>query len=356
VRDFFIANALYWIEEYRFDGLRVDAVHAIADDSPTHIVEEIARALHAGPARGRRVHLVLENDRNQAGLIDRGATAQWNDDAHHALHVLLTGETDGYYVDYARAPAAHLARTLAEGFAWQGEPSEHRKGERRGEASRHLPLTAFIPFLQNHDQVGNRALGERLSMLVPPAPLRVARAVLLLAPSVPMLFMGEEFAAATPFLYFCDFKGDLARAVREGRRREFAAFSRFADEQSREQIPDPGAPATFVASRLDWESVRLAPHAEALAHTRELLALRAREIVPRLARGRAHGEGRALGAHAVSVDWSLGDEFRLHLRANLGDEPVQIGEVPGKVIHLEGAPVADGTLPPWSASWSVGNR
>ena len=352
VREFFVANARYWIEEYRFDGLRMDAIHAIADDSPTHIVEEIARQLREGPAGGRFVHVTLENDANQATLIDRGATAQWNDDAHHAFHVLLTGETDGYYVDYARAPAAHLARTLAEGFAYQGESSEHRKGERRGEPSGHLSLTAFIPFVQNHDQVGNRAMGERLSMLVAHDRLRLAHAILLLAPSVPMLFMGEEFAAATPFLYFCDFEGDLARAVREGRRREFASFARFADERAREAIPDPGAKTTFAASRLDWESLKKAPHAQALEHVRKLLALRARVLTPRLA-APAHGTGRAVGMHALAVDWTFADGARIHLRANLGDAPVAMDSAPGELFHGEGTIAAAGQLAPWSAAWTL---
>jgi maltooligosyltrehalose trehalohydrolase len=230
VRDFFVHNALYWIDEYRFDGLRLDAVHAIADESSTHIVEEIARAVAVGPGHDRHVHVVLENDANSARLLERGARAQWNDDAHHGFHALLTGERDGYYGDYAADAARLLARALAEGFSWQGETSQHRGGARRGEPSTHLPLTAFVPFLQNHDQVGNRAMGERLATLVPPERLRLATAILLLAPSVPLVFMGDEFAARTPFLYFCDFEGELGRAVREGRRREFASFARFGDE------------------------------------------------------------------------------------------------------------------------------
>jgi len=353
VRDFFVANALYWIEEYRFDGLRLDAVHAIADESPTHIVEEIARELRTGPCAGRFVHLVLENDANQSSLIERGATAQWNDDAHHALHVLLAGETDGYYADYADRPEAHLARTLAEGFAYQGEASKHRNGERRGEPSSQLSLTAFIPFLQNHDQVGNRAFGERLAMLADPGRLRLGSAILILAPSIPMLFMGEEFAAATPFLYFTDFEGDLARAVREGRRREFAAFARFADEGARESIPDPGAASTFEASRLDWASLERPGHAQALAHTRTLLALRAREIVPLLARGAVHGKARVVAARAISVDWSFADGSNLALRANFGDGPVAMPPAAGELIHAEGAPPTGWTLAPWCAVWKL---
>jgi maltooligosyltrehalose trehalohydrolase len=352
VRDFFVHNALYWIVEFHLDGLRLDAVHAIADDSPVHIVEEVARAIAEGPGRERHVHVVLENDANSARLLERGATAQWNDDAHHAFHVLLTGERDGYYADYAAEPARHLARALAEGFAWQGEASGHRGGERRGEPSAHLPLTAFMPFLQNHDQVGNRALGERLALLAPPERVRLALAILLLAPSVPLLFMGEEFGARTPFLYFCDFEGELARAVRDGRRHEFASFARFADERAREAIPDPGDEATFFASRLDWESAGRGEHAAALEHCRRLLALRASALVPRLARG-ARGKASSPAPGIVVVDWTLGDGARLGLRANLGDAPAAPPPASGEVLHTEGADPSNATLAGWSAVWTL---
>src|SRR3954471_13155052 len=273
VRDFFIHNALYWIEEYRFDGLRLDAVHAIADDSPKHIVTEIAEAIARGPGRERQVHLVLENDANAARLLGPGrATAQWNDDAHHALHVIATGEREGYYRDYADAPLRHLGRVLAEGFAYQGEGSRHQ-GKNRGERSGHLPLTSFIPFLQNHDQVGNRAMGDRLACLAPPERLRLARAAMLLAPSVPMLFMGEEYGEISPFLYFCDFHGELADAVREGRRREFSSFPQFADESARAAIPDPNSERTFLDSKLDWSRAGREEGRRTLQAHRDLLEL-----------------------------------------------------------------------------------
>jgi malto-oligosyltrehalose trehalohydrolase len=366
VRDFFIHNALYWIDEYRFDGLRLDAVHAIRDDSPVHIVEEIAQALAAGPARERHVHLVLENDANQASLlrIDREggrpglARAQWNDDAHHAFHVLLTGERDGYYGDYAGDAPRLLARTLAEGFAWQGEPSPHRGGEPRGEPCAHLPLTAFMPFLQNHDQVGNRAMGERLAALVPPERLRLAMAMLLLAPSVPLVFMGEEFAARTPFLYFTDFHGELADAVREGRRREFASFARFADERARASIPDPNDPETFRASKLDWSSLGQAQHAAALEHFRKLVHLRASTLVECLARGEAHGTWASAAPGLIAVDWTLGAGARLWLRANLADAPAECAVPEARLLHVEGSapfanPAGRASLAPWSAAWWI---
>lgn len=325
VRDFFIHNALYWLEEYRFDGLRLDAVHAILDDSAPHILEELAEAVHAGPGKERRIHLVLENDANQARYLARrgeGArwyAAQWNDDLHHASHVLLTGEADGYYADYADDPARHLARCLAEGFAWQGEPSSYRQGKKRGEPSGGLPPEAFVSFLQNHDQVGNRAFGERLAGLCDPGRLRAAVAAMLLSPQPPLLFMGEEFAAATPFLYFCDFAGELGEAVREGRRREFARFARFSDAATRAAILDPNATATFLASKLDWSCLEHAPHQGWHAFYQELLALRARHLAPRLSGTRALGS-LILAPGSVRAAWRLGDASTLTLFTNLGAE------------------------------------
>ena len=223
VRQYFIHNALYWLEEYHFDGLRFDAVHAIHDDSPRHILDEIRDAV-ASFFQSRK-HLVLENDANQARFVGPGKyNAQWNDDSHHGYHVLATGERDGYYAAYADQPARHLARCLAEGFAYQGEVSPF-SGHSRGEKSSHLPPSCFVDFLQNHDQVGNRAFGERIGALAEQARLEALYACVLLAPQVPLLFMGEEFDASTPFLYFCDFGPDLAQAVATGRREEFRRFA-----------------------------------------------------------------------------------------------------------------------------------
>src|SRR5262249_52567680 len=252
VREFFIHNALYWLEEYGFDGLRLDAIDRIVDDSSPDIVTELAARIREGPGAQRQVHIVLENDRNEAHLLGRDAqqrplhaTAQWNDDLHHAMHVVLTGETDGYYADYADAPLRHAAHSLAEGFAYQGQPSRYRGGAMRGEPSVHLPPAVFVSFMQTHDQVGNRALGERIGHLVEPRALRAAIACVLLAPSPPLLFMGEEFAASTPFLFFCDFGPELAAAVADGRRREFPRFPPLPDPGAREAVPAPQDVATF---------------------------------------------------------------------------------------------------------------
>ncbi len=364
VRDFFIHNALYWVEEYRCDGLRLDAVHAIADASDPGIVTEIARALRAGPGSGRQVHLLLENDRNQARYLERdaagrplAASAQWNDDLHHALHVLTTGERDGYYADYAARPLWYLGRALAEGFAYQGEPSPRRGGAARGEISAQLPATAFVSFLQTHDQVGNRALGERLCALAEPQALRAAAACVLLAPSPPLLFMGEEFAASTPFLFFCDFAPELAAAVTRGRRREFARFARFSAPAAQAAIPDPNDPRTFAASKLRWDEPERAPHGEWFALYRGLLALRRRVIVPRLA-GMRPGGDFSIEDGVLRVRWTLGAGSRLHLAANFAASASgPLPPPPGRLLYASPAAAGDGasqwTLPPWSVAFTL---
>jgi malto-oligosyltrehalose trehalohydrolase len=356
VRELFVQNALYWLNEYRFDGLRLDAVHEIRDDSPRPFLEELAARVRAGVERDRHVHLVLENDANQARLL-HAYDAQWNDDEHHALHVLATGEAAGYYRDYGLEPARHLARALAEGFAYQGERSEHRGGAPRGEPSASLPSTAFVGFLQNHDQIGNRAFGERISALASEDAVRAATAVLLLAPQIPLLFMGEEWAASTPFLFFADFGAELARAVTEGRRKEFAAWPAFADPATRERIPDPQAAETMRASVLRWDERAQPWHAEMLRFHEELLAIRAREILPRLASG-VRGDGYdVLAERAISVRWRFGGGTRLTLVANLGDERATVPvAAEGEVVYALGkiSSHAGGfDLAPWTVGWML---
>jgi malto-oligosyltrehalose trehalohydrolase len=366
VRDFFIHNALYWLEEFHFDGLRFDAVHAIADDSKPDILEELADAVAAGPGRDRFLHLVLENDRNEVRYLRsreerRGAArryeAQWNDDFHHACHTLLTGEADGYYADYADRPLAHLGRCLAEGFAYQGEVSRYRGGARRGEPCDGVPLTAFIAFLQNHDQVGNRAHGERLTMLVDAQPLRVAISLALLGPAVPALFMGEEFGCRQPFLYFADFHGELREAVRTGRQAEFSSFERFGEAGGGAPIPDPMAEETFLRSKLPWDSLDSKEHAAWLDYYRELLRLRRRFIVPRLP-GVAIAAAKRLGPSGIRVTWRMSDGACLELRANCGAEWLSLApddRPVGRPLHIEPERAAEAAagLPPWSALWHL---
>jgi malto-oligosyltrehalose trehalohydrolase len=366
VRDFFIHNALYWLEEYHLDGLRLDAIHAIRDASVPDFVTELVAAVRGGPGATRPIHLILENVRNEAHRLARAADgaplfadAQWNDDFHHAMHVLLTGERDGYYGDYADDPVAHLGRCLAEGFAYQGERSAYRRGSNRGEPSRQLPPSAFVNALQTHDQVGNRAFGERLSQLVPADPLRAAVAICLLSPSPPMLFMGEEFAAREPFGFFCDFRGDLARGVRAGRIRYHGRFRGFDDPAVHSRIPDPSAAATFAASQLDWSACGQSPHADWLAFYTKLLALRRRTIVPLLRDiGGDAGRWDRLGAQALQVAWRVRDGRVLTLVANLGPNPCAGPPLPpGEVIYRTDALALPdrnpGVLPPWSVAWFV---
>src|SRR3984893_1812483 len=286
VRAFAIENALYWLREYRVDGLRLDAVHAIPEQGEISMLHDLSLAAGKLAAEtGRHIHLVLENDDNAASLLDpdqdppRGNyRAQWNDDYHHAWHVLLTGEAHGYYSDYQRSPLQHIARALGSGFVYQGEASEHGRGQLRGEPSGKLPPTAFVNFLQNHDQIGNRALGDRPPTSADPRAVEAALAITLLAPMIPMLFMGEEWGSRAPFPFFCDFNGDLAEAVRKGRQKEFAgAYEKYGDE-----VPDPLDPATLQSTILDWPS-----HGEPDSHSRltfvqQLLTIRSREITPRL--------------------------------------------------------------------------
>jgi maltooligosyltrehalose trehalohydrolase len=366
VRDFMIHNALYWLQEYRFDGLRFDAVHAIRDDSKPDILEEIAATVHQHVDGSRHVHLVLENDDNATRYLRRNEDgrprcydAQWNDDFHHAAHVVATGETLGYYADYA-VPVRALGRALAEGFVYQGEASSHRGGVQRGEPSTELPPTAFVSFLQNHDQIGNRAFGERLAMLVDEPPLRALTAVMLLSPQIPMLFMGEEWASQRSFLFFCDFAGDLARAVREGRQREFAALHDQAGATSERPIPDPNAPDTFARSSLDWSEREREEGHRHLELVRHLLALRHSAIVPRL-KGIAgySGSYEVHAEQALRVRWHLGDGARLTLVANLSPVPVDIGDwrIEGEVLHSEPAawsvPSQLRQLPSWAICFAL---
>ena len=343
VRQYFIHNALYWLEEYHFDGLRFDAVHAIIDESPRHVLEDIAAAVHARDP-DRHVHLILENDANQARFLGEGKyDAQWNDDSHHAYHVLATGESDGYYAAYADAPAKHLARCLAEGFAYQGEVSAFSR-EPRGEKSSHLSPRCFVDFMQNHDQIGNRAHGERLASLADENKLKVLSAILLLAPSPPLLFMGEEWACHQPFLYFCDFEGELGEAVRNGRREEFARFAAFADPKARARIPDPLSEQTFKRSVLRWKDSRSTQGRSWLAHYTKLLELRRNEIAPRRF---GPGRYRLLNERAFEVIWEEGGELRL--LANFSESAVALEAPPrGRVLWGNGN---GKRIDPWTASW-----
>jgi maltooligosyltrehalose trehalohydrolase len=352
VRQFFIHNALYWLEEYHFDGLRLDAVHAIADDSEPSFLDALAAEVHSRDF-GRAVHLVLENDDNAARYLERGEsgeprayTAQWNDDFHHALHVLVAGETGTYYRDYDR-PAAHLLRALREGFAYQGEKSLHR-GAQRGEPSVALPPEAFVSFLQNHDQIGNRPDGKRLWMLIAPERMVAAEVLLALLPTPIMLFMGDEFWAPSLFPFFCDFGGDLGAAVVEGRRREFAEVLGGAEPPA---LPSPLAAEARAAAVLHWTTARAEPHASALVRWRSWLEIRRSELQPRLP-ARAE-RGALLGDRALEASWRLADGTRLHLVANLDDRKLDARPVAGKTLTSTSPIRAGAPLPPWHVCWAL---
>jgi maltooligosyltrehalose trehalohydrolase len=309
VRRFFTENAIYWLEDFRFDGLRFDAVHAI-----THPdwLDETASEIRARLEPHRSVHLVLENDDNTASHMRGGFfNAQWNDDAHHVLHVLLTGETSGYYSAYAPRTADKLARCLAEGFVYQGEPTPTREGKPRGTASGDLPPTAFVTFLQNHDQIGNRALGERLTTLADRRALEAAIALQLLSPQIPLIFMGEEKASQTPFLFFAQHDEGLAESIRQGRRREFHDIANAVGD-----LPDPNDPQTFERS-VPTADPELASNRFDLY--RRLLALRRKHISPALEGARAL-DARAVGPAAVVARWRLGNRKVLTIAVNLGGE------------------------------------
>jgi maltooligosyltrehalose trehalohydrolase len=344
VRQFFTNNALYWLLEYHFDGLRFDAVHAISESD---WLDEMAGEVRESIGSGRQVHLVLENDDNTALPLQRDFDAQWNDDGHHVLHVLLTGEREGYYEDYAKAPADSLARCLKEGFVYQGEVSKHRGGKPRGTSSAKLSPTAFVLFLQNHDQIGNRAFGDRLTTLARPQALSAAIALLLLCPQIPLLFMGEETASRTPFLFFTDHNAELAKGVREGRRKEFAGFSQFSDPGALVRLPDPNAPSTFECSRpLPDES-----SANGEKFYAGLLALRRSEIVSRLPGARAV-EARAVGQAAVVAHWRMGDGTLLTIACNLGGDMAEMPAHKGRLLFATSSLAAEaahaGRLEPYS--------
>ena len=318
VRRHVVENGRVWVSEFHVDGFRLDAVHAIHDTSPVHILTEFAQAVREEAARaGRRVHVFAESHDNDRRLVlgtaegGLGLDAIWSDDLHHALHHRLTAETASYYGDFTGDH--HLPRAIAEGFAFQGEPSRYW-GRQRGTASRDLPADRFVIFVQNHDQVGNRPQGERLGSLVPFGAVKLAVGLLFVAPAVPLLFMGEEYGDTAPFLFFTSFLDrELAERARRGRLQEFGRFG------WRGTIPDPGAPATFVASRLNHALASAPRHRALREYYRQWLALR-----------RAHP---ALGARhkdlaratlddavlTVTRATPTGEEIRLI--ANVGAEP-----------------------------------
>jgi maltooligosyltrehalose trehalohydrolase len=343
VRAFFVENALHWIHEYHVDALRLDATHAIVDDSPEPVVAEIARAVHESTA-GRAL-VVAEDSRNLASMIKPaaehgwGLDAVWADDFHHACRRFLAGDADGYFADFS-GQIEEIATALRRGWIFTGQVSRHLGGPRGTDPSG-LPPRQFVIALQNHDQVGNRAFGERLHQQIDPAAWRAASVVLLTAPETPLLFMGQEWAASSPFLYFTDHHDELGRLVTEGRRREFASFAAFANADARERIPDPQAASTFARSRLDWAERDREPHAASLRLNAALLALRREEA----AAGQRATAGSA-AARALDETTLLVSRGRLIVVARLrGAGAVAVPEL----SDLDAAPVLTSEDAPYAA-------
>jgi maltooligosyltrehalose trehalohydrolase len=301
VREFAIQNAIHWAREYHVDGLRLDATHAILDDSPTHVLTELQQRVRAALPADRHFVLIAEDERNDERVVlsaGHGLDGVWADDLHHQLRRHLAGDHEAYFADYTGS-IDDIVRTLRQGWFYEGQESKNH-GVPRGTPANALPPAAFVHCIQNHDQVGNRALGDRLTDSVPLAAYRAASALLLLSPYTPLLWMGQEWAASTPFQYFTDHPAELGRLVTEGRRREFGRFSAFADPAVRERIPDPQAPETFERSRLCWQERTWMPHAGVLALYRELLRLRHSHPALRR-RDRDSFAVAALGPHALAL-------------------------------------------------------
>jgi maltooligosyltrehalose trehalohydrolase len=336
VRNFFIENALAWLENYHFDGLRLDAIHAIYDQSAIHFLEELSACVDQLESRlGRSLWLIAESDLNDPRIVTPreangyGIAAQWSDDFHHSLHALLTGETAGYYEDFGRV--GDIAKALQNAFVYDGRYSAFRQRV-HGRPVGGLEGHRFLGYLQTHDQVGNRALGERMSMLVDHDLLKVGAALVLTAPFVPMLFQGEEWGATTPFLYFTDHEDpELGRAVSRGRKREFAAFG-----WRPEDIPDPQDPKTFERSKLDWTEVAEQPHADLLEWHRRLIRLRRER--PDLSDGEL---SRVDVTFNEDERWLIVLRGGLTIAANFSDEPRSVFCEAGTLLLASGKEPTD---------------
>ena len=359
-REFILHNALYWIEEFRLDGLRLDAVHAIIDSSAIHILDELAVSVRS-VAGHRHVHLILESDEVMWNRLTRDqrqnpllSTAQWN---HDSRQLLALGLSAGRSAEVDARDTELLGSSLTEGFTSVPPTSVLVNDEvvwSPPQLPPHIPPGGFVSFLQTHDLVGNRLRGERISHLAPPHILHALAAVYLLSPQIPMLFMGEEWAASSPFPYFCDFTGDLAQAIRRGRLEQFATQAQRVDPDFLATVPDPLSPETFLSAKLHWDERSEAPHAETLAVYRTLLAVRHRHIIP-LLRGIPDRAGRydLRGARTLEVRWQL-PLAELRVDTNLNDLPsAPLTPLTGTLLHLQGGQISPVGLAPWSVRWSL---
>jgi maltooligosyltrehalose trehalohydrolase len=331
VRRFMIENALYWLTEYRIDGLRLDAIDSIKDTTDVPLVKELAARVRE-LIIDRHVHITTEDERNITWHIERNDQAsislvsgEWNDDFHHTAHVIATNEQEAYYRDYEIDTARQMARALATGFVFQGQYSKHRERE-VGESSAHLPPTAFVHFIQNHDQIGNRAFGDRLRSLSSARAYDCLQAILLLSPQIPLMFQGDEFGDANSFCFFTDFQGELGEAVSKGRKAEFKNFSAFEDERAAEVFPDPNDAATFFDSKLDWSQLLRPIQRRRLQVTQDLLNVRRAVLMPLVENVKGHCGSAFVDGRAFAVTWKLQNNKIYHLFANLDDKTWQIGD------------------------------
>ncbi len=354
VREFVLGNALFWLDEYAVDGLRLDAAHAIIDNSPKHVLDELAERVHAF-AGDRHIHLIREDENNIAPHLARDGegcttcyTAQWNHDIDHLLGAGFMGGMDERKKE-DKGETDRLGKAIAEGFVIAA--GENHKDY---EAGCHVPPNAFVSFLQSHDLVGNRIFGERVTTLLAPEPVRALVTIALLLPQAPMLFMGEEWGASTPFPYFCDFHGDLSVAVQKGRCEQLSKLPGVSQDDLK-NAPDCQAESTFRSAQLKWDELREGDHADWLQLYKQLLALRRERIVPLLHElsGRC-GVYEVLGPGALKIEWKLAQDQRLHLHANLWhEEHENFGEPLGEVLWTTGEPREGGGLGPWSVRWSL---
>jgi maltooligosyltrehalose trehalohydrolase len=347
VREFFLANARYWVEEFHVDGYRYDATQAIVDDSPVHILAELSKTVR-NSARGRKTYLVNENEPQHTRIVrplesgGHGMDALWNDDFHHSAMVALTGRNEAYYTDHLGSPQEFIS-AAKWGYLFQGQ-RYHWQKNRRGTPGLELPPTAFVNFIQNHDQIANSGLGLRASALTSRALLRTMTAVLLLSPQTPMLFQGQEFAASSPFFFFADHQGELRKLVCAGRAREVSQFPSLATPEVQAALADPCAEETFHCSKIDHAERGTGHHAQIYALHRDLLRLRREEAVLRRVQRRGDIDGAVLGPAGFVLRYFGEDGDDRLLLVNFGID-----------LSLEIAPeplLAPPTDRRWSVLWS----
>jgi malto-oligosyltrehalose trehalohydrolase len=349
VRSFFMDNVLYWLEEFRLDGLRLDAIDQIDDDGDPHILQEISERVR-GRINDRHIHLVTENPANGSDLLaDLGSgrrlyAADWNDDFHHALHVAVTNESVGYYEPFKDRPWAHVKKALAEGYLREGKPSLNVEPPKTAS----LPPTAFVHFLQNHDQVGNRARGDRLHTMIDERCFRVLTEIVALSPQIPLFFMGDDHLSTRPFRFFADYTGELAQAVAANRPKEAQNFGGLPEGFDPTEIPDPNQSETFSNSKLDWEDAETVDGAAWSSFLKSLLDLRRTVIVP-LLRDAPGYAGSVIGSDedAIFIDWKL-DGGIVRLRANPSKNVRTLEGTLGRLVYPCIKDATSGVLRPWT--------